>query len=181
MTSTRTAATFATLRLWAPACTMALFRETYLPLVQSGQIGRLALFALTDKAEREDDCANLYHKSLLYLVSDAFEERERIPPFVEGEPLLGMQKFIEAEPAIGALVRAGKCDVVYSPNLEPAGDPNASASQSHGAFDDDQATVRATLARVRGAKMAGQTITFHRSASGLRDRRRLLVPEDSGR
>ncbi len=63
-----------TCTLWAPACTIKLFQENYLPAIQSGRIERFALFTLTDKAEQDDNCANIYHKSLLYLVSNAFEE-----------------------------------------------------------------------------------------------------------
>ena len=58
-----------TCTLWAPACTMALFKETYLPAIHSGAIANFALFTLNDRAERDDHCANIYHKSLLYLVS----------------------------------------------------------------------------------------------------------------
>ena len=34
-------------------------------------IARFALFTLSDDVERDDNCANIYHKSLLYLISDA--------------------------------------------------------------------------------------------------------------
>jgi hypothetical protein len=58
--------------LWAPACTIDLFKRYYLPAIRSGQIGQFGLFVLTDKSERDDNCNDIYHKSLLYLVSNAF-------------------------------------------------------------------------------------------------------------
>jgi hypothetical protein len=47
-----------------------------------------ARFILTDVAERQDNCANVYRRSLLYLVSNAFEHQRQVP-------LLGMQKFVD--------------------------------------------------------------------------------------
>ena len=44
-------------------------------------------------AEQDDDCAGIYHKSLLYLVSNALEKQAALF-FADGEPLLGMEKFI---------------------------------------------------------------------------------------
>jgi hypothetical protein len=63
-----------TCTLWAPACTTQLFKDAYLPSVHNGTIGRFTLFALDDKTEQDDNVAKIYHKSLLYLVSRAFEE-----------------------------------------------------------------------------------------------------------
>ncbi|RMG92018.1 MAG: peptidase C1, partial [Candidatus Dadabacteria bacterium] len=54
--------------LWAPACTVDLFKALYLPALRDGAVGRFALFTLTDEAEQDDHCAHIYHKSLLYLV-----------------------------------------------------------------------------------------------------------------
>src|SRR4029079_9643224 len=83
----------ASLTLWAPACTVASFKQYYAAALQSRAIGNFSIFTLTDKAEQDDDCAGIYHKSLLYLVSNAFEKRFRIPLVrPDGEPILGMEK-----------------------------------------------------------------------------------------
>ena len=66
-------------------------------------IGRFALFALSDKAEQDDHCARIYNKSLLYMVSRAFEAR----PFGEGTPLLGMEKWIARDAAVRELFTSG--------------------------------------------------------------------------
>ena len=73
-----------TCTLWAPACTMDVYRNQYLPSIKSAHIKNFALFTLTDKAERDDTCANIYHKSLLYLVSNAFEAGLQKAPFLQG-------------------------------------------------------------------------------------------------
>ncbi len=67
--------TISTCQLWAPACTTPLFKQHHLPLVKgSGRaIREFALYTLNDSAERDDHCAHIYNKSLLYLVSNAFE------------------------------------------------------------------------------------------------------------
>ena len=61
------------LHFLAPAITVALFRERLAPLVANGTIRRLHQFTMEDRAERADDCMKVYRKSLLYLVSRAFE------------------------------------------------------------------------------------------------------------
>jgi alpha-beta hydrolase superfamily lysophospholipase len=86
--------------LWAPACTMNVYRTQYLPSLRNKHINRFGLFTLSDKAEQDDHCAHVYHKSLLYLVSHAFEAKLRLPLFGRngGEPILGMEKFVKALP-----------------------------------------------------------------------------------
>ena len=91
----------ASLNLWAPACTVEYFNQYYADALQSGSILDFTLFTLTDKAEQDDNCAGIYHKSLLYLVSNAFEKRFRIPLVQpDGEPILGMEKFIRKDKAL---------------------------------------------------------------------------------
>lgn len=160
--------------LWAPACTTAVFRECYLPLIQGGRLGRFALFTLTDSAERDDHCARIYNKSLLYLVSHAFEDKARIPLIrPSGTPILGLEKAVQDDAAISALFQDGGHDWIRTPNTADLGDPGASRAAHHGDFDDDQHTVRATLARILGAGQAPakSTFAFEPSASAFRGRR----------
>jgi len=167
-----------TCALWAPACTMSLFNETYRPLVETGAIKRFALFTLTDEAEREDDCAGIYHKSLLYLISNAFEERFHIPGFPQhaGEPLLGMEKWVERPASRGGLAGFfGKnAEWVRSPNQAADGSPERSTARHHDDFDDDLPTLQATLARILARQNVKAGLTFQSSASSLRDRRRRI-------
>ena len=66
------------LNLWAPACTIDFFRDNYADALTSSHVQRFGLYTLKDPAEQDDNCANIYHKSLLYLVAHACESRLRI-------------------------------------------------------------------------------------------------------
>lgn len=161
-----------TCTLWAPACTVDLFKQTYLPALNAKGIKRFALFTLTDQVEQDDNCANIYHKSLLYLVSDAFEQRVRIPVFQkDGEPILGMEKFIRADAELDMLFKNGKAEWVRSPNTAEDGSPVHSTARHHGDFDDDKPTVLATLARILGRGTAQAPFEFARTPASLRARR----------
>lgn len=159
--------------LWAPACTMQLFEQAYLPAIESGAIRQFALYTLTDRAEQDDHCARIYNKSLLYLVSHAFERRARIPLFrPEGEALLGMAKFVERHDRLKKLIASRKIAWVQAPNDRPEGSTEASTAHEHGGFDDDRATVRSTLLRILGAgavgKLSPELLSFKAGASRLR-------------
>ncbi len=161
-----------TCTLWAPACTIELFKQHYLPAIKKKKIKRFALFALSDQAEQGDHCANIYHKSLLYLVSHSFENKPRIPLFRPGVPILGMEKYLREDAELMALFKSGNADLVVSPNNKPVNSVDASTSLHHGDFDDDSATVRATLRRIVGdALPKSGAISFQRSASALRESR----------
>ncbi len=160
--------------LWAPACTIDLFKQTYLPLVTKGLIERFALFTLTDKAEQDDHCANIYHKSLLYLVSNAFEEKARIPLIRDGKPILGMEKFIRADSALANLFKLPSAHWILTPNAAPENSKDSSRASCHGDFDDDKYTLRATLARILEKPLVKADFLIHRSASSLRDTRESL-------
>jgi Papain family cysteine protease len=164
-----------TCTLWAPACTIDLFRETYRPLVENGSIAHFALFTLTDDAEQDDNCAGIYHKSLLYLVSNAFEERFHMPGFPKhsGEPILGLEKWVKLPASKGGLMDffGDRAEWVRAPNQEPAGSSRRSTARHHGDFDDDTPTLQAALARILARQTVKAAFAFHGSASALRDRR----------
>jgi hypothetical protein len=171
----------ATCTLWAPACTIELFKQTYLPAIQNGAIEHFSLFTLTDQAEQDDHCANIYHKSLLYLVSNAFEAAPRIPLLrPDGVPLLGMEKFVRADATLRNLFSDKRHDWVLAPNTAAADSAGRSAAAHHGDFDDDGPTLQATLARILGQRQATNEFVFYRSASSLRDRRRRLPSVANG-
>lgn len=162
-----------TCTLWAPACTTQLFKDSYLPAIEAGRVGRFALFTLTDKAEQDDNCASIYHKSLLYLVSNAFEKTTRVPMIrPDGEPILGMEKFVQQDSTINGIFKGQKSDWILSPNTEAGGASGASKSAHHGDFDDDEATVKATLARILGMKQVVAVYEFQHTAKSRRAIRR---------
>lgn len=132
------------LSLWAPACTMAVFDAEYRPLIEGGQIGAFDLYTLDDATERDDDCAKIYRKSLLYLVSHALEARARDPlSNPDGEPLLGLARDVARH------VKAG----FWKPgtrNWHVAPAAAESRAARHSDFDNDAATLRTTLQRITG-------------------------------
>jgi Papain family cysteine protease len=165
-----------TCTLWAPACTVALFKSDYLPLIKNGRIQDFALYALDDKTEQDDHCAKIYNKSLLYLVSNAFEARQRVPLAQDGTPILGLQRCIEADAELLKLFASAKAQLVLAP--DKAGAQPRSRAQHHGDFDDDSATVQSTFGRILAGGGKGKVSTakmpairFGRSASTLRDLR----------
>lgn len=162
------------LTLWAPACTVDLFKQSYLPAFNEGSIERLALFALTDEAEQDDNCANIYRKSLLYLVSRSFEESA----FGDGTPLLGMQRWLERDLDLVDLFKTNRrASLVYSPNTYGEGTAEGARARAHNAFDDDPYTTKATLRRIlesagaTGVRAKSPEFSFRPGGSALRKQR----------
>lgn len=131
--------------LWAPACTTDIFMEKYLPLLGSPNIKSplMTLFTLSEQAEMDDNCAEIYRKSLLYLVANALDKKAR--PFLSdkvGTPLLGMARCVKENARLAALFRDGrKCSWVVAPS-------DSSGARGHAEFDDDRATILATIERI---------------------------------
>lgn len=130
----------------APAATTALFRAGL-----AGQAGdKLAcrIYTMTDAAERDDNVARIYGKSLLYLISRGFE-----PVF--GETISGLQKDLLADPVMlsqltewsGGVTREA---LVFSPTPADAPRRLQSRSETHGGFDNDPATMWSVMRFIRG-------------------------------
>lgn len=134
----------ASLTLWAPACTMDLFKSAYKPLIDAGKVKAFDLFTLDDTTERDDNCANIYNKSLLYLVSAAFEAKARIPLIrPNGTPLLGLARDVSGELPAGFWNKASR-------RWFQAPQPGISEARHHGDFNDDSATLLTGLQRITG-------------------------------
>lgn len=152
--------------LWAPACTVDVFQQFYVPAAgPAKKIKRFSLFTLDDATERADNCAEIYHKSLLYLVSDAFETQIRIPLLhPDGEPLLGMEKFVSKQGALGPgssvaqWLQQNGCDWIKSPNQQPMGTSSAAGARHHGDFSNDEAVLLATVARIANQYKVDETV-----------------------
>lgn len=162
----------ATCTLWAPACTTGQFKESYLPLIGAG-LERFRAFMLTEKAEEDDNCARIYNKSLLYLVSDAFEEEARIPLLRDGWPVFGMKKFLEEDSELVSLFQSGRAELILAPNTEQ--DPaKRSGARHHGDFDNDAATIAATLHLITGSGESARFFNYRKPSEALRETRRNL-------
>ncbi len=151
--------------LWAPAITMNLFKRTYLPAIEAGRIKRFSLYTLSDQVEKDDHCANVYHKSLLYLISHSFESTARIPiPFLgkDGIPLLGLEQCVNKDREVKAML-------AKKPHTWHIAPGDTSDASSHGAFDDDSKTIFTTTAAILRGK--GIEVSFPRSSASQKDRR----------
>ena len=124
-----------TVSLLAPAATIDLYKTHFKPLLKTGGFGidKLVIYNLSEKLEQDDNVAQVYRKSLLYLVSNAFEEKREVP-------LLGMQKFSNLVPT------SSRLKIVYSQGVGS----RETASESHGGFDNDPVTMNHILKRVLG-------------------------------
>jgi hypothetical protein len=123
--------------LLAPAATLDLFRSNYLPLLGSTDFGidDFAVYNLNAQLEAQDTVGGVYRKSLLYLVSRAFEEN--CPA-----PLMGMMVHAAAESQLSQQA------VYISQGAPSAGKVVPTASTSHGGFDNDPFTMNHLLKRI---------------------------------
>ena len=135
-----TGAAFQSLQFLAPAATVQLFKDAILSHVAAGQCPPPAMYVLSDVGERDDDVGP-YGKSLLYLVSNAFEDKREMPivgmeKFITGDADLG--KYFGAKTTLSRLVIAGAGGKAGS----------LSRSDSHGGFDNDPDTLNSVLLRI---------------------------------
>ncbi|MCB1759694.1 MAG: peptidase C1 [Gammaproteobacteria bacterium] len=127
--------------LMAPAATVELFRQNYRPLLQQNAgfaIDSMRIYNLNDKLEQDDHVAGVYRKSLLYLVSNSFEEENPAP-------LLGMKRYNKG------LDRALKQRLEFVYSSGAGGNPRTTA-KSHGGFDNDAATMNDILRHILDAE-----------------------------
>ena len=123
--------------LMAPACTLDLFNDAYHPRVgkagAADGLAKLRQYNLIDQREL-DDTVGPYRKSLLYLVSNAFEDEKKMP-------LLGLEKFKSdvASKAGHKIIYAGR-------------EPTLTDSRTHGGFDNDRQTMNDILKTILGKK-----------------------------
>jgi hypothetical protein len=129
----------ASIHLMAPACTAQFFKDQYGRYLDGG-----GALTLTDKIYLYNLHADLeaadtvgvsglpsYGRSLLYLVSRAYEDNPNTP-------LAGMEIYKGALPN-----SAQKLEIDYSRSAE-------TASTSHGGFDNDAATLSTIMLRILG-------------------------------
>ena len=162
--------------LWAPACTVQLFHDTFFYAVRDRLIRRFLLMTLTDRAERSDNCAGIYRKSLLYLVSHALESEFRVPgdESADGAEIIGMEKFVRTYENLKPLLRRASVQWIRSPDEDASATRYHSTARHHGDFDDDHATLASTTGWILGTSPADVPVTIHRSASSARRWRRSL-------
>jgi pimeloyl-ACP methyl ester carboxylesterase len=140
----------------APAITIADYKALVVPRVEERSCPLPTIYNLSDAAERADTVGP-YAKSLLYLVSNAFEGQR-------GTPLLGMTRYLVADEqgcrddVDAPLARMHAKKVDNRPSLVITGGKAStgsfSQSTTHGGFDADVATMNSVLQRILGSAPA---------------------------
>ena len=122
------------------------------------------LYVMSEVGERDDDVGP-YGKSLLYLVSNAFEGRR-------GTPLLGMEKFIrpvqDAPAPVDAAIEALLAPRLVVAGEKPRGTLGPSRSDTHGGFDNDPETLNSVLRQILGGKYPGRALSSAPAPAGSR-------------
>lgn len=135
--------------LFAPACTVDFFAQRIVPaLRQSGNGGpivqSLRHYYLDDQREQDDTVIDFYGKSLLYLVSRAFQDRNKVVPLMGMEIYQAQVKAALAATQVTATVK----------QFNTRDNPGETASREHGQFDNDPATMNSMLSTVLGVAPA---------------------------
>jgi hypothetical protein len=127
---------FESVSFMAPAVRVDTFDRLVAPRLKDGRVRRYQQLHLTDKAEEDDPTCGPYRRSLLYLVSQSFEQPEgkaaqgaRWQPV----PILGMQRYFDA-------YASGLKNTTVHVSPGPT-----SASSTHGGFDDDALSQRRVI------------------------------------
>ena len=150
--------TFESAQFLAPAVRVDVFNALLGSRIGDKRaVKSLSVFTMLKDFEKGDNCAGIYRKSLLYLVSNAFEDGS-------GAALLGLEESIRADAGLkrlfgldGSTLSLG--EVIWSKTAADAG-RSASTATSHGDFDDDGPTMNSVLRRVLGKADADAIVEF---------------------
>lgn len=122
--------------LLAPACTVSLYNQCIYPALRARLVERLHHFYLDDAAERRDNVAQVYRKSLLYLVSRSYQQRGAVVP------LMGMETHLDKLHDTGIKRRVS--------HFNTRDHRDKTRASSHLDFDDDTTTLNAMLRIIVG-------------------------------
>ncbi len=160
--------------LWAPACTIELFKDTYLNAINDRRINKFTLFTLTEEAEQEDNFLQIYRRSYLYFVSNSLEKEQNNSVFGlensnDGVPILGMKHFIntgqinsgeckqELKDLFTKKTDGCECELIITPSCAA---PNLTALR-HNDFPNDLSILNRTLDKMMATNTADkQKIDF---------------------
>ncbi len=135
---------FQSVQFLAPAIRVDTFQQRLAGRVGNG-INQLNIFTMAKDWEKADNCAQVYRKSLLYLIYHALEPEAKTP-------LLGLEESLRADQQLTALFGLGghqphNGEVIFAKSKTTTG-RNATTSTSHGGFDDDAATMNSVARRI---------------------------------
>jgi hypothetical protein len=147
--------------LFAPACTVRFALAHYAPAAAGGILrpDDTVIRILSDERERADSVGP-YGKSLLYLVSRALEEHHKTPllgmqhvwlPQASGDDRFGNDKLRDEVQAWQDTWKGPAPIVLSKPTVDVVTGGRETIASAHGCFDNDVATITATLGTIRGA------------------------------
>ena len=156
--------------LYAPACTVAFANRYY--ATQTRIMKRLYLDILSDARERDDNVAQIYRKSLLYLVANALEADTRTPILglanvfnanyfgwngssKTAETLTNWRNAVQISKLQKRLAIHNE-EKILSRRENGDGLPEKWQNASHGNFDNNVAIITKTLERIIGAPVTLQ-------------------------
>ena len=119
-----------TMQLFAPACTMEFYDEYLENALGANGVRHFTHYLLDDATEQDDSVAYIYGKSLLYLVSRAYQSKSDVIP------IMGMEKFWQDRPHARVTT------------FNTRDNPDRTRSTSHGGFDNDPVTMNRALRTV---------------------------------
>ena len=152
-----------TLNFLAPAIRVDEFAQQVVPHLGT-TVGQFTTFGMSDGREKDDAIGagpvDIYHKSLLYLVSKALEHNVGETGSKFEIPLVGMERFFD-QPVEGRdgqtlreLVSIAGGEAIFA---RSTGNPRSrSDAKTHGGFDDDQQTMTSVVMRILGANDLSQ-------------------------
>ena len=152
------APTFTSAHFLAPAVRVDTFNERLADNIGPGKaVQDLTVFTMKKDFERDDNCAQIYRKSLLYLIYYALEDKR-------STPILGLEESLRSDSGLKKLLGLDGSDstlgrVVWSVSDSDSG-CSASTSRSHGGFDDDPPTLNSVVRRVLGKEDADPIVEF---------------------
>ncbi len=123
-----------TMQLFAPACTMDFYGENLESALGANGVRQLTHYLLDDETELDDSVAYIYGKSLLYLVSRAYQSRNDVIP------IMGMEKYWQDHSHARVTT------------FNTRDNPDRTRSSSHGGFDNDPITMNRALRTVLGGQ-----------------------------
>jgi len=156
---------FKTVHFLAPAIRTDEFKRLLMRGIDQ-KLEHLTMYTMHRDTERNDDCARIYRKSLLYLIHYALEARRPTP-------ILGLEESVRKDTELRRLFGLGldtgsRHEVIWSPSPSDTGS-SASRSVTHGGFDDDPATMNSIVRRVLDKADADPIKEYRQSRALERD------------
>ena len=150
--------TFTSAHFLAPAVRVDTFKERLASEIGDEKaVQKLTIFTMKRDYERDDNCAQVYRKSLLYLIYYALENKR-------STPILGLEESLRGDGELKALFGLGgssskRGQVVWSVTQSDTG-VSASSSQTHGGFDDDAPTMNSVARLVLNRADADKIVEY---------------------